>query len=160
MKDNIYKNSRGFTMVEILTVVGIVVIIATVALPYGSTFLAQNRLQESTLNIVDALRRVQSRSMSGMGGEPWGVHFTSADITLFKGTSYSPGDDYNELIELPDISTISTISLNGGGDDLIFNRVIGDTSEWGTIVIDDANSDSEATVTISGVGLIEYDYNL
>lgn len=160
MEDNFIKNNRGFTMVEMLTVVGIVVIIAAVALPYGSIFLAQSRLQETTLNIVDALRRTQSRSMSGMGGEPWGVHFANTEITLFKGTSYDSGDYENEIIDLPEISQINTISLNGGGDNVIFNRVIGDTSYWGTIVIDDKNSDAQATVTISEVGLIEYDYNL
>lgn len=154
------KNNRGFTMVEMLTVVGIVVIIAAVALPYGSIFLAQSKLQETTLNVVDALRRTQSRSMSGMGGEPWGVHLASTDITLFRGAAYDSGDYENEVIDLPEISPINTISLNGGGDDVIFNRIIGDTSEWGTIVVDDANSDAQATITISEVGLIEYDYNL
>lgn len=147
-------------MVEILTVAAILVIIAMVALPYGGIFLAQNRLPESTLNIVDALRRAQSRSTSGMGGEPWGVQFESARIIIFKGNTYNPNDVDNEAIDLMSVTQVDSINLNGGGDAVIFNRIIGDTDQWGSIILRDKNSDAEATVSVSEVGLIEYEYNL
>ena len=162
MRECIKKNEyfQGFTIIEILVVVTIIIILAAIAIPYGSIFLAQNQLQDSTLNIIDSLRRTQSRAMSGMGEETWGIHFTNTSYTLFQGSSYDPVDPDNEVNDLSNVVRISSISLNGGGDDVIFNRVFGDTNNFGMIVLDDQNSDSQATISINEVGMIDYDYNL
>lgn len=149
----------GFTLVELIVVVGVIAILAVAALPFSGAFFGQNELQQRTFGIVDALRRAQSRSMSGMAGDTWGAHFESGGYSIFMGASYNPADPGNEDNVLPNAITISGISLNGGGNDIIFNRIIGDTANYGGFRVNDANSSSYAEITVNQAGLIDYAFN-
>lgn len=142
-------------MVEFILVVALIGILALIAAPYGSRFIGQNELDQRTLEAVDTLRRAQSSSMNGRGGEPWGVHFSSDSFTLFRGDSYNASDPDNETVNLPTRISVSSISLNGGGNDVIFTRVFGDTTNYGFVVFDDGETDKYNTITINQAGLID-----
>jgi len=152
--NNYFKS--GFTVVEFILVVTLIGILALIAAPYGSRFIGQNELDQRTVEAVDTLRRAQSSSMNGRGGDSWGVHFSTDSFALFKGESYNPSDPDNETVELPSRISVSTISLNGGGNDVIFARIFGDTTNYGFVVFEDLESDKYNTVTINQAGLIDY----
>ena len=144
------KANSGFTLIEIIIAVGIIAVLAGLSAPAANIFLSRNELHTEALKITDALRRARSQSMSALEDSVWGVHFTSANYTVFKGSSYNPADAYNDTFTLPGILTISAIMINGGGSDIIFDRINGITSTFGTTTIQNDASESRIIVVNQG----------
>lgn len=126
---------NAFTVIEVLIAIGIITVLAGLSIPTANTFLSRNELNTEALKITDALRRAKVQSMFGAEDSAWGVHFTSADYTVFRGSTYNPADSFNSTVTLPGVLTISGITINGGGSDVIFDRVFGTTSTFGTTTI-------------------------
>lgn len=130
--------------------VGIITILAGISIPVSNIFISRNELGSEALKITDALRRARAQSMYAVEDSAWGVHFTSADYTIFRGSAYSPSDAFNNTFTLPGILTISGITINGGGSDIIFNRITGTSSTFGTTTIQNDSSESRTIVVNSG----------
>ena len=114
------KTKRGFTLLEMLLVVGITAILAGVGIPSFVNHQRAKLLDTTAQEIVSYLRYVQHKSMAQEGGNQWGVHFENpADedgfYSLYTGAKYispeetrylpkgisfaTPGDD--ETIDIP-----------------------------------------------------------
>ncbi|MBI4992268.1 MAG: prepilin-type N-terminal cleavage/methylation domain-containing protein [Candidatus Harrisonbacteria bacterium] len=148
------KKQNGFTVVEVLIAIAVVSVLASLSVAYFNSFLARNELQNESLKVVDSLRRARGQSMARQEDSQWGVHFESNKYVLFKGSSYSAADSYNEEITLPDVLTISTINLNGGGSDVVFNKITGETLNFGTTTIQNDLNESK-NIVINSYGTIE-----
>jgi hypothetical protein len=84
------------------------------------------------------------------------VHFESNKVTLFVGEVYSSGASTNEVLTFNSIVSIPTSGgINiGGGSDVIFKRLTGDTI-GGTIIIQlVSNTAIKKTISISKTGLV------
>lgn len=144
---------RAFTIIEVIVVIGITALLAGLSLPISGSFLSRNELSSESVKITDSLRRARTQSMYGAQDSVWGVHFTSSDYTIFRGSSYNPADSYNNTTSLPGVLSISAITINGGGSDIIFDRVSGTTSTFGTTTI--SNDASEIrTIVVNSAGTI------
>ncbi len=141
---------KAFTVIEVLMAIGIIVVLAGLSVPTADIFLSRNELHTEALKMTDALRRARNQAMSGQEDSAWGVHFTAGDYTVFKGASYNPSDSYNETFNLPGILSISAITINGGGSEIIFDRIAGTTSTFGTTTIQTDTSESQTIVVNSG----------
>jgi len=102
----------SFTLVEILIVVGIIAILASFSFSVGLNFYKSQQLETQAQEILQTLRRAQSKAMAIELDSSFGVYFDNANkkYILFKGDSYSPGDPYNEEFDLPAIITLSGLS--------------------------------------------------
>lgn len=146
----------GFTMIEMLIVLGIMAILAIVVAPFVGTSVGRSQLKDVTRDIADTMRRAQTQAMTGNGNSSWGVHFQSGQYVLFKGNVYNAGDPENITTVLSSYLTISSIALNGGGSDVIFTTKKGDTTQYGSIQLKEVASTKTTTITISAAGLITY----
>lgn len=144
---------KAFTVIEVLIAIGIIAVLAAISVPTANVFLSRTELNSEALKITDSLRRARSQAMSGREDSAWGVHFTSSNYTVFRGSSYNPSEAFNETFTLPGILTLSAITINGGGSDIIFNRVTGSTSTFGTTTIQSDSSDSR-TIVVNSEGTI------
>ena len=145
--------NKGFTIIEIMIVVGIITILAGLSVPLSNSFLSRNELNSEALKITDALRSARAQAMFASEDSVWGVHFTSSSYIIFKGLTYNPADAYNNTFNLPGILTIGEITINGGGSDIIFDRIAGTTSTFGTTTIQNDASGSR-TITVNRGGTI------
>lgn len=143
-------SQKAFTIIEVVIVVGIIAILAGLSGPAANIFLSRNEVNTEALKITDALRRARAQSMYAVQDSVWGVHFTSTDYTVFRGSSYNPADVYNDTFILPGILTISTITINGSGSDIIFDRIAGTTSTFGTTTVQNDAAESRTIVVNSG----------
>ncbi len=146
--------SGGFTLIEILVAMAILVLIAFLAIASFTTFRQQVEIDSSSQNILSVLRLARSKTLASESEDNYGVHFQSDKYVLFKGTVYDSNDAANKEYSLTD-SEIYSISLNGGGSDVIFNRIRGTTEEYGNVAIRLVSDTNKAhTININSYGQV------
>ena len=151
-----YKN-KGISVIEILIVVSIISVISAIIIPSFSEFKNQQELKNTTEDILSLLNEARSDTVSSINSTTYGVHFEVNKVTLFTGSSFSilPSNkeiDFDNTVTIP---IIGGINLSGGGNDVVFNRIIGDTINDGTIILQLTNDvTSQKTITINKLGVI------
>ncbi len=147
------KKSRGFMLLQLM--IGIVVIgilSGVVALNLG-TFLGHQAIDNGVGDVTALLDEARSRTLAHESGSQYGVHLETTKAVLFSGTTYSSTAVDNRVVLIDRSAEITSISLTGGGSDVIFDSLTGDTEEDGTFVVREAASTSGAkTVTITHAG--------
>jgi len=103
---------NGFTLIEILITVSLISILGFFLFSIGLNFYKSQQLETQAQEILQTLRRAQSKATSVELDSSFGVYFDNANkkYILFKGDSYSPGDPYNEEFDLSAIITLSGLS--------------------------------------------------
>lgn len=131
--------NSGFSLLEFTVVSAIISIIASViVLPFLS-FRQQTLLGVGAEDIVTTLNKARLGTMAAKGGFQYGVHLQADRIVLFQGTPYNSTAATNEVRLLDSHLTLSSIVINGGGSDILFDFFTGATS-------------NNATTTLSVVG--------
>jgi len=146
---------KGFTLIETLIVIAIIGILAVFSVPFYYSFQTRSQLDSTLPEIVQTLRRAQSRAMDREDEKDFGVHFESDKFVLFRDAPYDPGDTYNEVFDLPASLEIYNISLSGGGSEVVFNKLKGDTENYGNVSLRIKNGDSK-TILINKEGVISW----
>ncbi|EKE15716.1 MAG: hypothetical protein ACD_11C00108G0010 [uncultured bacterium] len=144
------KNKKGFTLVEILLVIGIISLISGISIPVYQSFQTKNNLDVAVDNAVQALRRAQMLSQAVNGDSNWGVKFQSGSMVLFKGASYATRDaNYDEIFDLP--TTIVASNLT----EIVFAKFTGFPTATGTTTLTTINNDSDQII-INEKGTLTY----
>ena len=127
---------KGFTLVEILISIAILAIIATLSFNSLVNYSRKENLDKSTLKIESLLEDARSFG--------YGVNFSANEIT-----------ENSEVYTLPN-SVIVITDINGGGNDIIFDKITGTTEQYGTITISlSTNENLKKEIVIYKTGLIE-----
>lgn len=96
----------GFTLIEMLVVVGLMAVVGLIGTPYVLSSLQRNYLRSSGEQVVSLVRRAQVYGMMGKDSEVWGLCWVDAgQIRLFAGSCGSPV--YEEVVDLPE-----SVSMN------------------------------------------------
>lgn len=150
-----YKN--GFTLMEILITIAIVALITGIILTTFVEFRQNKALEMDSKVVVEVLREARSRTLTSKNASQYGVHFSASapQITLFTGNIYVDGSATNEPYTLFSTDNILTITLAGGGSDVVFSRLTGETSQSGTIVVSSPTLSKTKNVTINKTGSID-----
>jgi len=147
------KNS-GVTLLEIIIVMSILAILATMATGYYRNYLKSVELQNAAKNIIFDLKGVQVKAMSGENQLKWGVHFVNSSSDYYETfstpTNYAdPSKVVENTIYLPS-TVIFTNPSEGNTADIIFERIKGTISSLATITISSENNSQTITVTVQG----------
>ena len=126
--------SGGFTLLEILIVIAIFSVVAGVGISPLLSFKKTSDLNGALETGVSFLLEARAKTLSSESDSRYGVHFSSRNVILFKGAMFTEGAQGNKAAPLPSSVEIGTISLNGGGDTVVFNRLTGETDAYGTVV--------------------------
>lgn len=141
---------RGFTLLEVLLVIATIAVLAAISVPVYSNLQVRNDLDVVTNTSLQTLRRAQTLSQAVDGDSTWGVKLQQADITLFKGTSYSDRDtNFDEAYSLSGNVTPSGIS------ELVFAKLSGNPTTTGTITLTSSNNEIQ-NITINSKGFLDY----
>lgn len=124
---------RGFSLIEILIVIGVLSLLAVIGIRTISNFKNVAHLNASVENGISFLVEARSKTLSSQDGNRHGVHFESGKIVFFVGTAYSSSDPKNKEAIFSSVIEISNISLNGNGADVVFKKLTGDTDQYGTV---------------------------
>ncbi len=134
ISEKIKKN--GFTLIEILVAMSIMMIMLAISINMSKSLNDSVELENASKNVDLKIRAAKARSIGALADSNYGVHF---DISLNKvvifdaAGAYVEGAAGNETFALPDKIEIYNIALNGGGADLVFDRLTGNTVNYGSV---------------------------
>jgi prepilin-type N-terminal cleavage/methylation domain-containing protein len=144
--------SRGFSLIEMLIVIGIIALL--VGIGVNSFVSARNSKQlDVTLQAVASkLYEAKSSAISGKNGQNFGVKFNSSSYVYFVGSSFNPSDSANVTFQIP--SNINmTYTLPGPDYAVIFSRMTGKPQVSGNITLTRTdNASSTQTIVIGTLG--------
>lgn len=129
------KSMAGFTVLEILIVVSVLLVIISIVVSPFSSFRNRSILNTEVENIITLLNEARSNTLASLNDSEYGVHFEANRMVLFKGNLFTEPDPDNKEIIFDQTVYISNILLTGGGANVIFNRLTGKSDEHGTITI-------------------------
>jgi prepilin-type N-terminal cleavage/methylation domain-containing protein len=148
--------TKGFTLIELLVVISIILILTLISLQGLQTFAYRTGYIGASRTVLGALEEARARTLASDGGISYGVHFETNSVTIFQSPTYVAGATTNDTRLLPARTSIDTVTLNGGGNDVIFARLTGKTTSSGTIrVIVTADASASRTITVYPTGFSE-----
>lgn len=135
---------KGFTLIEILVVIAVIFILSGIVFSSYSSFRIQTEVNSSAQEVLNFLRLAQSKTVASESADNYGVHFEQTKIVLFKGTVYNALDPNNKTYDFSEVEIIpGEIILNGGGNEVIFGRITGQTTNYGTVKIQSKKDNSK-----------------
>lgn len=153
MKINI---NKGISLIEILIVISIILILAAIVVPNLSFIKKQQALQTTKEDIVSLLNEARNSTISSKNSLTYGVHFQADRAILFSGASYSDSPNNKQISFDSSVTIPATGGINiGGGSDVVFQRLTGDTINNGTIVIQlVSDATKQKIISINSIGII------
>lgn len=145
---------KGMTALEIIIALSIIVFVgALITIPFVR-FKNSQLLVSSAEEVVSALREARANTLAAKNDTAHGVHFESGRFVVFQ-TAWSEGAAGNVVIYFQDPTYLPTISLSGGGADVLFTRLTGKTNQSGTLMLQlKGNASSQKTITIDPSGAV------
>jgi prepilin-type N-terminal cleavage/methylation domain-containing protein len=156
MLNNMYK--KGFTMIELLIVISILAVLSALIFPSLSKFRNDRILQNTTADIISLINKARSDTISSLNSTNYGVHLSTNSATYFVGSTYTNGVGSNVVVTFDatvNVPSTGGYSLNGGGGDIIFTRLTGDTTNYGTIILQlVSDTTKQKTITVTQTGSV------
>ena len=149
------KHKKGFTVLEVLIVIAIVGILTVIVVTGFQKFNRVESVNRDTETVLETLRSARDQTVASKNELQYGVHFGTQSITLFSGTSYSSGAAGNQVYPLHSGDTILSTVITGGGSNVIFQRLTGQTADYGTVTISSMAASSSNNVIIYDTGLVQ-----
>lgn len=144
---------RGFTLIEILTIVAILAVLSTISIQVFNRYKERQALDLGAQIVAEALREARDQTLDSLEGSSYGVHLASSTVTIFKGPSFSEGAPENRERELvpPVIMASTTLS----GSDVVFERLSGATEDAGSLFISVPGKESQhKEIIIESTGVV------
>lgn len=145
-----------------MTLIETVLVLVLLALVTGFISLSFSQINEKEALdknadlVVSVLAEARSMTLSSIDDSRYGVHFDANQVVLFRGSSYNSSATTNVPTLLNPLVGIQNISLNGGGSEVVFNRLTGETDNSGSLQIHLKNATTTyLTLTVGATGLSE-----
>ncbi|MCD4705246.1 hypothetical protein K8R66_04190, partial [bacterium] len=142
------KRGRGFTVIEIFIVFGIIVLLGMTAIPIYGNLQGQSQLITTKDFIIQAIRTTKQNAEARYHDFGHGIKFMPHSFVTYHGDSYATrNQEYDRLEEVGSAITLSTDIPN---DEINFSKGLGEADNSGTIFLEHA----------SGIGDTITAYNL
>ncbi len=146
--------NSGFTVIEILVVMAIMIVLAVLAMNGIASYGRRQQYLEFVGEVQSGLAEARSKSIAAVDETVYGVYVGTSTIEYFSGTVPTVGNASNTIIAIPR-HLRATSSLTSNQWYVTFARRTGEPSATGTVAIGDTQSLSTTTITIYGSGLVE-----
>ena len=146
-------HARGFTTLELITVVIILAVVLIFTIRPFQSFRDKHLIDATSEQVIASLFEARTNTLASRHAASFGVHFETNKVVLFMGDFYNPSGGTNEYVSFPQHVIISDISLNDGGQDVVFERLTGEARAYGTITLSlTHNASTTRTITIESGG--------
>lgn len=149
MKEFQRKLFRGFTFLEFVIVIAVCLILSALAIIGMSTLSNKSSLSVDVGIVNSAILKARSMSINGVGGVEHGIYLASTSVTIFQGTNVN-GANIDEVYNLSK-SVITSISLSNATSSFYFDKVTGNPSAYGNLILNDEGASTTVTIYASGL---------
>ena len=125
----------GFTAIEILIVLAIATVLFAIIVSGFAGLREHSDMNLVVDTSVSYLQEARTKTLSSENASVYGVHFETSQFVFFVGSTYSAVSTTNKVYTLPSSVEVSPINLEGGGVDVVFKRLTGETDEYGTVTL-------------------------
>lgn len=151
---------KGFSLIEIIIVVAIFSIISAIVFASFFSVNDEKALDSAALGVQAVLEEARSLTLAAYNNQSQGVHFDAGSNIIVRYPDaiypYNPAGPSNIDVELHKKVQVLSFSFQGGGSEVIFDRLTGDTSQYGTVTVSLQSDTSQTrTITISQTGIVE-----
>lgn len=155
----------GFTLIEILVVIAVLLVISAITIPGMVTFRTKNSAENSAMEIARLIELAKSKAMASEDDEKFGVYFDyllePSKYILFKGDSYATREAADDLtyslpeeLEFYNIN-LSEIETGDASNEVVFGKLPGISSHQGNVSLRrKADISQSETIYISSSGMI------
>ena len=151
------KNNRNsaFSIIEIIITIAVGLILFTIATSAFMGMRNRQALNTTVEQISSTIQNSQAKTLASKKSQNYGVRFETNRLVVFEGSAFTEPNATNKEIKFSNLAEISIISLNGGGQNIIFERLTGETNQYGAITVRVRNDASDAkTITIEKTGSV------
>ncbi|MDP3958181.1 MAG: prepilin-type N-terminal cleavage/methylation domain-containing protein [bacterium] len=150
--------SRGFTALELLIGLAVVLLLFALATVPFSSFREAQVLNAAASELTALLAEARSAAVASRDSSEYGVHFEESRTVYFKGTSFVEPSAFNKEMALDRAIEISSIALQGGGNDVVFEMLTGETNDYGAVTLrSKGNTARTKTITVARTGVASHD---
>ena len=143
--------SNGFTLIEILVVIGILVVLSSLGLLVSLDFYRSYAFNSERDLVVAALQKARSQSLSNINQSAHGLKIISSGrYVIFEGDAYSSGSASN--LDLP---ADPSITASGSGE-IVFEQISGRAIGGQKLITLSDPKGRSAQITINPEGGIEW----
>ncbi|HCI05679.1 TPA: hypothetical protein DEX28_02945 [Patescibacteria group bacterium] len=159
IKQSCRKSSAGFTLIELMITLAIMVTLSSVSFFYYANSYRQNLLTTASSEIVFLTRLAQQESISQKENRSWGVRFDNSDsnvpfLAVFSG-SYVQAN-VRERYYLPSQLGFQSPAA-GTSTEIIFSKLKGIPNASSTVIFGLKNSASQKNLVVNASGGISVD---
>ena len=150
-----HKNSKkGLTLVEILISIAILTFLFLFGLSAFRVFSGKEALSTEAKKITTAIEEARSKTLSSEGGERFGVYLLTNGIVVFQ-YPYVEGGLNNKNVSLERGVSISSYLLTGGGNQILFKKISGETDNNGSITLVSSRESKQIILEKTGLSYIQ-----
>jgi len=148
-------HQNGFTLLELMLVIGILVIISTISQDFYGSFVSSTQLEDNAKTIIYDLRNTRDQAMNGQDDRLWGIHFVNGASDYYE--IFSTPTDYNDATKTISVTSYLrngitfTNPAEGNNLDIIFNKISGQSASSSVVIKAGPN---ERTIFVKEQGLI------
>src|SRR3989338_11038724 len=149
---------RGFSLVEIIVAMAIGAVLVAAIVVSFSSFWNSKTVEITADQILSVINEARVKTVSSEDYSRFGVHFEASRAVLFKGDVFAEPNSSNIETLLSPLVEISDISLNGGGADIVFQKLTGKTGNYGSLRVrlkSDNNKYKTISVKATGIANIQ-----
>lgn len=151
------RNQRGFTLTELIVIVGIIAILSGLI---SVNLLGVQHGSSLTSNVTQLLADIHHQrylALSGVNGiSAHGIHFDNQQYVLFDGATYNAGNPSNAVTTLPQNITLSDIGFPNGT--VLFaaetGEIVGFASPSAVVSVMEVNSGRKQTIHLNALGTV------
>jgi len=145
---------NGFSLIEIIIAMAIGAVLVAVVVISFSSFRNSKTVDISADQILSVINEARVKSVSSEDYSRFGVHFETSRVVLFKGDIFTEPNSSNTETLLSSLAEISDISLNGGGADMVFQKLTGKTSNGGSLRVRlKSDNNKYKTISVKSTGI-------
>lgn len=148
------KFSSGISLIEIVLAVAIISIIAAVVVISLSGFRIDQQMDNTQAEILTLFNEAKARTIASVDSSSFGVHIESSRVVLFKGDAFTEPSSDNKEVNIDSRLELANISLSGGGNDVVYSRLTGDVTAFGSFdlrVVSDITNTRAFSITKTGI---------
>lgn len=140
---------------ELLVVISLLGIVFGLVFWGFHGFFGTSALDRASQEAISLVREARERTLARQADSAWGVRLEATRLILFAGDVYVEGAVDNKTYVLPQGISIATIAFAGGGTDIIFTKITGESPTPGFFELEQQGSLNVKTISINEAGNVE-----